>query len=74
MSHKLAKMLLITMVCELIADNYHLTLSEARDRFYSSRTIKLLDDDESGLYGDSAWYIFSVYEDELKRKHDNSSK
>ena len=31
----------------------------------------LLDDDETGLYGESALYIFSLYEESLKSKTSN---
>ena len=65
MTHILSKTLLITDVIELIAKNYKLSIEEARDNFYASDVIDLLDDDETGLYGQSALYIFSLYEEHL---------
>lgn len=41
-------------------------MEEARDRFYHSKVIELLDDDETGLYGESALYLLSLYEADLK--------
>ena len=71
MEHVLAKTILISEVINLIAKNYKLTIDEARDRFYSSDIIDMLDDDETGLYGESALYIFSLYEESLKSKTSN---
>ena len=71
MGHTIAKTILITGTIELIAKKYGLSLEEARKRFYDSEVVDLLDDDETGLYGESALYLFSLYEDRLK-KADNS--
>ena len=67
MEHVLSKSLLIVKVSELIAEKYHLAISEARDRLYNSDLINDIDDDETGLYGESALYVFSLYEEEIKR-------
>ena len=66
MAHELAKALIFTDVIELIAQDYRISLNEARDRFYSSEVIKLFNDDELGLYGDSPYYIYSLYKKEKK--------
>ena len=66
MEHVLAKTIIISKVVELIANKYKTSLSEARDRLYDSRIISLIDDDETGLYGESPLYVFSLYEQELK--------
>ena len=71
MGHTIAKTILITKTIELIAKKYGLSLEEARKRLYDSEVVDLLDDDETGLYGESALYLFSLYEDRLK-KADNS--
>ncbi len=40
-----------------------------RDRFYKSNVIEMLDDDGTELYGESALYLLSLYENyELKNK------
>ena len=66
MAHNLSKSILIVKVTELIAEKYHLSLTEARDKLYSSDTIKLIEDDETGLYGESPLYVFSLFEKEIK--------
>ena len=68
MEHVLAKTLLITKVTELIADKYKISLAEARDELYSSDIIGFIDDDETGLYGESPLYVFSLFEKEKSSK------
>ena len=68
MGHVLAKTILISQVVELIANKYKVTLDEARNRFYDSDVIEMLDDDQTGLYGQSALYLLSLYENYLKTK------
>ncbi len=67
MEHVLAKTILITQTIELIANKYKLSIEAARDRFYESNVPEMLDDDETGLYGSSALYLLSLYEDYLKK-------
>ena len=62
MEHVLAKTTIITKVSELIADKYKVSIKEARDELYQSGIVSLLDDDETGLYGESPLYVFSLYE------------
>ena len=66
MSHQLAKTILIVKVTELIAEKYRISLSEARDKLYSSDLINLIEDNETGLYGESPLYAFSLFEEEMK--------
>ena len=68
MEHLLAKTLLITNVTELIAKKYSISLAEARDELYSSKIIGFIDDDETGLYGESPLYVFSLFEKEKNSK------
>ena len=68
-SRVLSKTILISQTIELIAKKYKLSIEEARNRFYQSDVIEMLDDDETGLYGESALYLLSLYENyELKNK------
>ena len=69
MNHVLSKTILISQVIELIAKQYKLSIDEARNRFYESDVIEMLDDDETGLYGESALYLFSLYEDLLVKSN-----
>ena len=68
MEHVLSKTILISQTIELIAKKYKLSIEEARDRFYESNVIRMLDDDETGLYGQSALYLLSLYDEYLKTK------
>ena len=65
--HVLSKTILISQTIELIAKKYKLSIDEARNRFYESDIIGMLDDDETGLYGESALYLLSLYEDYLNK-------
>lgn len=65
MEHTIVKTILITEVCELVSEKYKITLAEARDRVYLSGVVKLIEDDKTGLYGESALYIFSIYEKKM---------
>jgi hypothetical protein len=64
MPHHLVKSILVPEIVRLIAEKEHVSEEKALERFYSSGTAKALDDDETGLYGNSAYYIFSLYEEE----------
>jgi hypothetical protein len=64
MAHATIKALIIPEVVKLIADKYGVTEQKALDMFYTSATAASLDDDETGLYGQSALYIFSLFEEE----------
>lgn len=67
MEHVLAKSIIISKVIEMIASNQHIRIDEARTLFFKSKTIKLLEDDETGLYGDSPLYVYSLFEEETKK-------
>lgn len=66
-NHQLAKSLLIVKVSELIAQKYRILIDEARDKLYSSDLINLIDDSETGLYGESPLYVFSLFEEISKK-------
>ena len=68
MEHILSKIILISQTIELIAKKYKLTLEEARNRFYSSKIVEMLDDDETGLYGESDLYLLSLFDEQLKKR------
>ena len=68
MKHVLSKTILISQTIELIAKKYKLSIDESRNRFYQSDVIEMLDDDETGLYGESALYLLSLYENYFKNK------
>ncbi|MDR1695249.1 MAG: hypothetical protein LBR69_01245 [Endomicrobium sp.] len=64
MSHKLIKATLAVETVKLIAKKYGVSPEEALDMFYKSSTAVSLDDESTGLYGRSALYIFSLFENE----------
>lgn len=68
MAHELSKTILITKVSELIAEEYRISLSKAREMLYFSNVITLIEDDETGLYGESPLYVFSLLQKEQKKK------
>ena len=63
----LAKTILVTNVTELIAKRYKVPITEARYMLYESKMIDLIDDKETGLYGESPLYILSLFETEEKK-------
>ena len=66
MEHVLSKTILISQTIELIAKKYNLSIEEARDRFYKSNVVEMLDDDETGLYGESALYLLFLFDEQTK--------
>ena len=65
MVNQLAKALLITKVSELISEKYLLPISAARDMLYKSKIVDLIDDENTGLYGESPQYVLSLFEKEM---------
>lgn len=61
MSKTLYNATIIPEIIKLIAEKYNLSEQEAMDAFYKSETAKALNDPETGLYGQSALFIFSQY-------------
>lgn len=59
------KSLIIPEVIKMISEKYKITLEEAMESFYKSRTCVALSDNRTNLYSQSALYIFSLYESEL---------
>ena len=67
MEHVLSKTILISQTIELIAKKYKLSIEEARDAFYQSDIIEMLDDDKTGLYGESPLYLLSIFDKQYKK-------
>jgi hypothetical protein len=65
MAHELIKATIIPDIIRLIAEKYAVTERAALDMFYTSATAASLGDDETGLYGQSPLYIFSLFVDEM---------
>lgn len=62
--HHQIRSLIIPEVAKLIAERFGIPESEALDRFYKSATAQNLADEENGLYGQSALFIFGQYLEE----------
>lgn len=62
--HATIRATLLPEIIRLISEKYGWSEEEAMDRFYNSATGASFSDDETGLYGQSALYIFSLFSDE----------
>ena len=68
MEKDLVKTLVKINIIDLIASDLKLSISEARDRFFNSKLDILIDDDETGYYGDSPVYLYYLYKKEFEKK------
>jgi hypothetical protein len=66
--HHLIRATIIPEVIKLIAKHFGISEDEAMSRFYKSVTAQNLADEENGLYGQSALFIFSMYLEEIGAK------
>ena len=64
--HHLIRATIIPEVARLIAERFGISEAEALDRFYKSATAQNLADEENGLYGQSALFIFGQFLEELE--------
>ena len=65
MSHETVRAIIVPEVVKKIMDRYHIDENTALDRFYRSSTGASFSDDETGLYGQSPYFIFGLYEQEM---------
>lgn len=66
--NKDAQFLIECLTEDLIAmlmDTYGVSLDEAADQLYNSRTYSLLENEDFGLYYQSAVYVFDMLREEL---------
>ena len=61
MSHATVRATNIPEIVKLICKNMQMSESEALDAFYSSSTGKSYANDETGLYGQSALYVYGLF-------------
>ncbi len=68
--HHLIRATVIPEVVRLIAERFGISEDEALARFYQSATAQNLADEENGMYGQSALFIFGQYlqESDLKKE------
>jgi len=57
---------LSTEIAEFLVDDFHYSVEEAIEILYTSETFERLQDDSTGLYYQSAGYVYSFLLNELK--------
>jgi hypothetical protein len=65
MPHTTVRATNIPEIVKLISGKYKISEEEAIDKFYTSATGASYADDETGLYGQSALYVFGLYVEEM---------
>ena len=68
MNHATTRAAILPEIVRLISEKYHITEEEALDRFYTSSTGSSFADDDTGLYGQSALYLFGLFCEEFNEK------
>lgn len=61
----MTKFLLINRLVNIVSNELKITLKEARNKVYYSGITKLIEDDKTGLYEDSALNIYFQYKDRI---------
>ena len=64
MSHGTIRAATLLTIVRLITEEYGVSDDEAIKMFYESHIGACYADDESGLYGQSALYVFSLFKEE----------
>ena len=70
MAHATIRATLMSEIVRLICEKYHCTERKAMDMFYTSATGENFADDETGLYGQSALYVFGLFDEEKRVEKD----
>ena len=65
MDHSITRETLLPNIIQLIMDYYKLDENQALHSFYTSATGIAFSEDDTGLYGQSALYIFGLYRVEM---------
>ncbi len=66
MSHATIRATIIPEIVKLICRDRNVSETEALDMFYKSATGASYADDETGLYGQSALFVYGLFEEEIK--------
>lgn len=64
MEHYLIRATIIPEIVKMIQNKWEMSEDEALNAFYTSETGDALADDSTGLYGQSALYIFGMFAQE----------
>ncbi len=65
MNHATTRATIVPEIVRLISEKHNISETEALDKFYTSATGASFADDETGLYGQSALYIFGLFCEEV---------
>lgn len=65
MSHGTIRAATLPSIVKLIAEEYNVGENEAMKMFYTSHIGSCYSEDETGLYGQSALYVFSLFLEEM---------
>ena len=68
MAHGTVRAATLQKILSLMMEHYSIDEDAAMDMFYESHTGACYSDDETGLYGQSALYVFSLF---LEEKQDS---
>lgn len=68
MKHGTVRAVLLPEIIKMICKEFNIDEETALDRFYTSATGESFSDDETGLYGQSALFIFGEYCNEVRYK------
>jgi len=64
----LAKAIITPEIIHLIAEKYQVDELKALDWWYASPIADCLADDETGLWGQSPLYLFSLFEEDMRER------
>ena len=68
MPHGTIRAITLKTIIPLIMEHYNCTENEALKLFYESHIGACYCDDNTGLYGQSAMYVFSLFNEEMSEK------
>ena len=69
MDHATTRATILPVIVKMISEKYNISEMEALDKFYTSATGASFADDETGMYGQSALYVFGLFCEE--QENDN---
>lgn len=70
MKHGTIRAATLKTILEFIINHFSVSENEAIKMFYETHIGKCFSDDTTGLYGQSAVYIFSLFLEEIEDIHD----
>lgn len=66
MNHSTTRATILPKIIELIMNEFNMNENEALKAFYSSATGASFSDDDTGLYGQSPYFIFGLFKNETE--------